>query len=73
MKKMVHVLAVVILMVSVAVAFAADKPKVDPYASKQAAKGKVDCCMKGQCVKAANADQCTGAGGKVVKDCSECK
>lgn len=69
MKKIVHVLAVVILMASVTAAFAADKPKVQPAQ----AKGKVTCCVKGQCTQKATADQCSRAGGKVVKDCADCK
>lgn len=73
MKRMVHVIAVVILVIGVTVAFAGDKAKVQPYSSKAQAKAKVDCCMKGQCIKAESADQCAGAGGKVVKNCAECK
>ncbi len=69
MKRLVHVLAVVILVASVGTAFAAEKATGQP----SGAKAKVDCCIKGKCTKADSAEQCTGAGGKVVKSCAECK
>ena len=73
MKRLVHVLAVVILMASVGTAFAAQKATGQPGAAKVQAKAKVDCCIKGKCTKADSAEQCMGAGGKVVKSCAECK
>lgn len=73
MKRLINVLAVVILLVCVTAAFAADKAKVGISGEQAKAKASVNCCMKGQCVKSASADQCKGAGGKVVKDCAECK
>ena len=41
-------------------------------AAKPAAADKVNCCAKGVCKQVSKAD-CEKAGGKIVKDCKECK
>jgi hypothetical protein len=34
---------------------------------------KINCCNKGQCKQVGSELDCTKDGGKVVKDCKECK
>lgn len=38
-----------------------------------AAEMKVDCCKDKKCSKVADKAACDKEGGKVVKDCKECK
>ncbi|HMK36351.1 MAG TPA: hypothetical protein VK463_14850 [Desulfomonilaceae bacterium] len=33
----------------------------------------INCCAKGKCSKAASEVDCAKEGGKVVKDCKDCK
>jgi hypothetical protein len=71
MKRFLYVLTIAAFLFSVTAAVAADEGRIDLQADK-AAKG-VNCCIKGQCKKAPSAADCAKAGGKVVKDCKDCK
>jgi hypothetical protein len=66
MKKMVLLLTLVVFMLAVPLAMAAEKPAAPPAADK------VNCCTAGKCAPMPKAD-CEKGGGKVVKDCKDCK
>jgi hypothetical protein len=73
MKKLMYLLtmAAFVFSVTMAVAEGPAKPGAKAEAAKPA-KG-VDCCVKGACKSVPTAADCAKAGGKVVKDCKECK
>ena len=73
MKKLIYLLTVAAFVFSVTMA-AAEGPaqpggKTD---TAKPAKG-VNCCVKGACKSVPTDADCAKAGGKVVKDCKECK
>ena len=69
MKRFLYVLTIAAFLFSVTAAVATNV--VETQAEKAAKT--VNCCIKGQCKKAPSAADCAKAGGKVVKDCKECK
>ena len=66
MKKLVLLLTLVVFMLAVPLAMAAEKPAAPPAADK------VNCCTAGKCAQMPKAD-CAKGGGKEVKDCKDCK
>ncbi|MEJ2717728.1 MAG: hypothetical protein P8182_11390 [Deltaproteobacteria bacterium] len=71
MKRLLYVLTIAAFMFSVTAAVAAGQGNMQLQAQKM---GKaVNCCVKGKCKKAPSAADCAKAGGKVVKDCKDCK
>jgi hypothetical protein len=71
MKRILYVLTIAAFLFSVTAAVAADQGRMQLQADK--AMKTVNCCVKGKCQKAPNAAACAKAGGKVVKDCKDCK
>ena len=71
MKRFLYVLTIAAFLFSVTAAVAADQSSVQLQAQKMSKV--VNCCVKGKCQKAPSAADCTKAGGKVVKDCKDCK
>jgi len=73
MKKLIYLLtmAAFVFSVTMAVAEGPAKPGVKAETAKPA-KG-INCCIKGDCKSVATDADCAKAGGKVVKDCKECK
>ncbi len=51
-------------------AFAADEPAATKGTLE---KPGINCCIKGKCNKAATEADCAKEGGKVMKDCKDCK
>lgn len=66
MKKLVLLLTLVVFVVAVPLAMAAEKPAAAPAADK------VNCCAAKKCTPMTKAD-CDKAKGTVVKDCKDCK
>ena len=64
MKKIILLMAAIVLMVGAAFA---------PVAITQTKDGKVLCCHDGKCDTEHTLMECAKLGGKVVKDCKECK
>lgn len=71
MKRFLYVLTIAAFLLSVTSVVGATESRMQLQADKGAKA--VNCCVKGQCKKAPNAAACTKAGGKVVKDCKDCK
>jgi hypothetical protein len=70
MRTFLVVLTLVAFAMAAPLAFAADQTL--PLAGAE--KGKViNCCNQGKCSQVKSEADCTKAGGKVVKDCKECK
>ena len=70
MKTFLVVLTLVAFALAAPLAMAADQPA--PMGGGE--KGKiVNCCDKGKCSEVKSEADCTKAGGKVVKDCKDCK
>jgi hypothetical protein len=74
MKKVLYLLMLAVFVFSVSAAVAGELPgaKVAQAGMNKPAKS-VNCCQDGKCKKAASADLCSKLGGKVVKDCQDCK
>jgi hypothetical protein len=71
MKRIFALLTVLAFVVAGTMAIAAEKaPAKAP--EMQTVKA-VNCCVQGQCKQVASEGDCTKAGGKVVKDCKDCK
>ena len=64
MKKLVVVMALLAFVAGAPFAMGADKPAKDV---------KVSCCHDGKCDNKHTKTECEKEGGKVVKDCSDCK
>ncbi len=73
MKKMIHLFTVAVFVMSVSMAVAGDRGKLQPQAAGDKAAKNVNCCIKGKCSEAPGAPACEKAGGHVVKDCRGCK
>lgn len=71
MKKVVIMLALLALSAAPALTFAHEKSAKE---LKEQKGQRVYCCWgKGKCDKQHTKDECDKEGGKVVKDCKECK
>ena len=71
MKKVIMLLTLAAFVFAVPFAMAADQPTMPKAAG--ADQPSINCCAKGKCNKAASEAECTKEGGKVVKDCKDCK
>ncbi len=73
MKKLMYLLTVAAFVFSVTMAVAQGPGQ--PGAKTDTAKPTkgVNCCIKGDCKSVPTDADCAKAGGKVVKDCKECK
>ena len=71
MKRFLYVLTIAAFLLSVTSVVGATESRMQLQADKGAKA--VNCCVKGKCKKAPSAADCTKAGGKVVKDCKDCK
>ncbi len=71
MKTLLILLTLAVFAISVPLAvMAQDKPAAPAPGEK---KPSVNCCIKGKCTQVGTEADCTKGGGKVVKDCKECK
>lgn len=71
MKTFLVVLTLVAFALAAPLAMAADQPAPAKAAGE---KGQIiNCCDKGKCSQVKSEADCTKAGGKVVKDCKDCK
>jgi len=74
MKKVLVLLALAAFIIYVPLALAADQPGMGAPAKAGSDPAKsINCCVKGKCDQVKSEADCTKAGGKVVKDCKECK
>lgn len=71
MKRILVLLALAVFAISVPLAMAQEKPAGTMPGDKPAKQ--INCCVKGKCEQAKDAEACTKLGGKVVIDCKECK
>jgi hypothetical protein len=78
MKKAFYLFLVAVFALTATMALA--QGKVDPVGKPAGAEGgitqpakTVNCCNKGDCKQIGTEADCTKAGGKVVKDCKDCK
>ena len=71
MKNFFYLLTLVVFLISAPLAMAADEPLGKAPAA--GAKPSINCCNKGQCKQVGSEMDCTKDGGKVVKECKECK
>ncbi len=70
MKKFFILLTLAAFMIAAPFAFAADQ--AGP-AKTTADQPGINCCSKGKCGKMGSEADCTKEGGKVVKECKDCK
>jgi len=73
MRTFVYVLTLVAFLLSAPLAMAAQDTPAAGKPAGAAAKPSVNCCIKGECKKVGSEADCTKGGGKVVKDCKDCK
>jgi hypothetical protein len=74
MKRIFSLLTLLAFIVAGTMAIAAEKAQSSPAKGPEATAQKtVSCCVKGECKQVASDADCIKAGGKVVKDCAECK
>jgi hypothetical protein len=70
MKRVVVLLTLVAFLF--AVPFAMAQGQMEKPASDKPDKG-INCCVKGKCEQVKGEADCTKLGGKVIKDCKDCK
>jgi len=70
MKKFFVLLTLAAFLVSATMTMAQDTPKKEPSAKPGQT---INCCVKGECKQVAGEADCTKAGGKVLKECKDCK
>ncbi len=77
MKHLINLLMVAAFLVTTTMmAFAAEpgQPGAPGQKGSAAEPGKtINCCVNKECKKVGSEADCTKAGGKVVKDCKDCK
>lgn len=73
MKRFFNLLTIAAFLVTASMAVAADKAQPAGKGTTAAPAQTVNCCVNKQCKKAASEADCVKAGGKVVKDCKDCK
>lgn len=75
MKRLINLLAVASFAVAVPFAMAQTGSGTSPAAPSGPDKPAmtVNCCVKGKCEKVKSDADCAKLGGKVVKDCKDCK
>lgn len=69
MKRFFCLLTVLTFIVAGTMVMAAEKAQPPVKSAAQT----VNCCVKGKCTQLGTSADCTKAGGKVVKDCKDCK
>jgi len=73
MRNFVYLLTLVVFLISAPLAMAAQDTPAAGKAPVAAEKPSVNCCNKGQCKQVGSEADCAKDGGKIVKDCKECK
>jgi hypothetical protein len=75
MKKFFYLLTVAVFLISSTMVMAQgqDVGKAPTTGTGEQPQKTINCCVKGDCKKLATEGDCTKAGGKVVKDCKDCK
>jgi hypothetical protein len=73
MKRFLYLLTLVAFMFSAPLAMAAEETLPVGKAANVGDKPAVNCCVKGKCKQAGTEADCAKEGGKIVKDCKECK
>lgn len=71
MKKYFMLLTLAAFIIAVPLAMAAEQPAAPKTGG--ADQPSINCCVKGKCSKAASEVECAKEGGKIVKDCKDCK
>jgi hypothetical protein len=67
MKKVLYMLTLAAFLLSAPLAMALEKASPPQMATS------VNCCVKGKCQQVKGEADCAKAGGKIVKDCKDCK
>lgn len=73
MKRFINLLVVAAFVVAVPLAMAQTDTGKAPAGSPDKPAKLINCCVKGKCEQVKSEADCAKAGGKVVKDCKECK
>jgi len=75
MKRLINLVSVLTFAVAVPFAMAQSGSGTTPAApsSPDKATKTINCCVKGKCEKVKSDADCAKLGGKVVKDCKDCK
>jgi hypothetical protein len=71
MKRLVTLLTLAAFIIAAPLAMAADQPAAPKAGASD--QPSINCCAKGKCAKVASEADCAKEGGKVVKDCKDCK
>jgi hypothetical protein len=71
MKRISMLLTLAAFIIAAPLAMAADQPAMPKVGGTD--QPSINCCAKGKCSKAASEVDCAKEGGKVVKDCKDCK
>jgi hypothetical protein len=73
MKKILVVLMLAVFALSAPMVMAQGDQPGAPKASGEKEVKSVNCCIKGQCKQVKGEADCTKDGGKIVKECKDCK
>ena len=73
MKRLIYLLTIAAFVFSVTMAAAQGPAQPSGKADTAKPTKEVNCCVKGDCKSVPTDADCAKAGGKVVKDCKECK
>ena len=73
MRSLISLLTVAVFILSVSMAVAGEQGAVRPQAAPEKAKVGVNCCLNGKCGELPNKADCEKRGGKVVRNCEDCK
>jgi hypothetical protein len=73
MRNFVYLLTLVVFLISAPLAMAAQDTPAGAKAAGAADKPSVNCCVKGQCKQVGSEMDCAKDGGKIIKECKECK
>lgn len=71
MKRFIMLLTLAAFIIAVPLAMAAEQPAMPKTGG--ADQAPINCCAKGKCDKVSTEADCAKLGGKVVKDCKDCK
>jgi hypothetical protein len=73
MKKFLIMLTLAAFALGAPLAMAQTDTAGSPKATADQPAKTINCCVKGECKKVGSEADCAKDGGKVVKDCKECK
>jgi len=73
MKSLITVLTLVAFVAMATMSFAAEPAKPAGKEGPADPSKTVNCCVNKECKKVGSDAECTKMGGKVVKDCKDCK